>query len=122
MIDAANHPRWLKAIDRAVVELVSNPWIERGDHGLIIASTSGNVYSANGVCQCKAYEHGNACWHRAASRLVRLHDERQFNQCPNCCAGETYANRCPAAQIAADQVDRQAAYVLAKVAIDELFA
>ena len=76
MIDAANHPRWLNAINRAVVELVSNPWIERGDHGLIIGSTSGNVYSANGVCQCKAFENGNACWHRAAARLVRLHDEK----------------------------------------------
>ena len=102
MIDAANHPRWLRAIDRAVVELVSNPWIERGDHGLIIASTSGNVYSANGVCQCKAYEHGNACWHRAAARLVRLHDEK----------------------IVANQERTMPVlnYTKAKAAIDELFA
>lgn len=77
--DAADHPRWLHAIDRAVVELVDNPWIERqADHpGLIIGSASGRVYSANGTCQCEAFAHGRqACWHRAAARLVRLHDEQ----------------------------------------------
>ena len=48
--DAAEHPRWLAAIDRAVVELVQNPWIERGElHGVMIASPSGNLYSANGT-------------------------------------------------------------------------
>ena len=74
--DAAEHPRWLTAIDRAVVELVQNPWIERGElHGVIIASPSGNLYSANGTCQCRAHAYGNPCWHRAAARLVRLHDE-----------------------------------------------
>jgi len=76
--DAAAHGRWLVAIGRAVVELESNPWIERGElHGLIIASPSGNLYSANGTCQCAAHQYGRACWHRAAARLVRLHDERE---------------------------------------------
>lgn len=75
--DAAQHPRWLTAIDSAVRELVSNPWIERADGDLLIASPSGSVYSANGVCQCDAYRFNNPCWHRAAARLVRLHDERQ---------------------------------------------
>ena len=74
--DAAEHPRWLAAIDRAVLELLQNPWIERGElHGVIIASPSGNLYSANGTCQCTAHAYGNPCWHRAAARLVRLHDE-----------------------------------------------
>jgi len=89
MRDAATHPRWLTAIDRAVVELVSNPYIARQEHGglLIASSSSTNVYSANGVCQCCAFtgihpdtgervhKGGLACWHRAAARLVRLHDE-----------------------------------------------
>ena len=80
--DAAQHPRWLKAIDRALVELLQNPWIERhADHpGLIIGSTSGKCYSANGVCGCEAYAHQRPCWHRAAARLVRLHDEHQAAQ------------------------------------------
>ena len=76
--DAAEHPRWLAAIDRAVVELVQNPWIERGElHGVIIASPSGNLYSANGTCQCTAAHYSRPCWHRAAARLVERHDQRQ---------------------------------------------
>jgi hypothetical protein len=76
--DAAQHPRWLTAIGRALVELDSNPYLERAAHGgLIIGSPSGQCYSSNGVCQCEAYQHGQACWHRAAARLVRLHDERE---------------------------------------------
>ncbi len=102
--DAAEHPRWLAAIDRAVVELVQNPWIERGElHGVMIASPSGNLYSANGTCQCRAHAYGNPCWHRAAARLVRLHDE--------------YA---PApAIVPAPPVDD---YAAACAAMDELFA
>lgn len=76
--DAANHPRWLTAIGRAIVELDSNPYMERAAYGgLIIGSPSGQCYTSNGVCQCAAYTHGQACWHRAAARLVRLHDERE---------------------------------------------
>jgi hypothetical protein len=77
LLDAAAHPRWVVAIGRAVLELNTNPWIERGDlHGLIIGSPSGKCYAANGTCQCTAYEFKNPCWHRAAARLVRLHDEK----------------------------------------------
>ena len=72
--DAANHPRWLHAIDRAVTELARNPYLERQDGRLLIGSTSGQVYAANGACQCAAYANGQPCWHRAASRLVRRHD------------------------------------------------
>ena len=76
--DAADHPRWVAAIRRAFEELDSNPYIERGDlHGLIILSSStANLYTSNGVCQCTAFEFGQPCWHRAAARLVRLHDEQ----------------------------------------------
>jgi hypothetical protein len=76
--DAAQHPRWLSAIGRALIELDNNPWLERNNHGgLTIGSPSGNVYAANGVCQCRAYENKIPCWHRAAARLVRLHDKRE---------------------------------------------
>jgi hypothetical protein len=79
LIDAAAHPRWITAIGRALVELDQNPWIQRieDDHGLLISSPSGSVYSSNGTCQCLAFDHGHTCWHRAAARLVRLHDEAQ---------------------------------------------
>lgn len=77
--DAAHHPRWLTAIARALVELESNPWIERNPSGpgLLIGSPSGACYSANGTCSCPAFAFGRACWHRAAARLVRLHDARE---------------------------------------------
>ena len=76
MTDAAGHPRWLKAITRAVTELLSNPYIARQDGHLLIASSSSErIYAANGTCQCIAHEYGEACWHRAAARLVRRHDE-----------------------------------------------
>lgn len=77
MTAAADHPRWLNAINRAVVEVLSNPWVERdAEHGgLLIGSPSGKCYAANGVCQCEAFSFNKPCWHRAAARLVRLHDE-----------------------------------------------
>lgn len=75
--DAANHPRWLQAIARAIVEIADNPYLEWQDGHLLIASPSGNLYSANGVCQCRAFEFGQPCWHRAASRIVRLCMERE---------------------------------------------
>lgn len=74
---AANDQRWINAIERAAVELAENPYVERdGDH-LLIASPSGSVYAANGVCQCEAYKHGKPCWHRAAGRLVQRYDETE---------------------------------------------
>jgi hypothetical protein len=76
----ADDPRWLHAIERAAHELAENPYIERGASALLIGSPSGNVYAANGVCQCKAYEHGRPCWHRAAGRLVQRYDEADRTQ------------------------------------------
>lgn len=106
--DAAEHPRWLAAIDRAVVELLQNPWIERGElHGVIIASPSGNLYSANGTCQCTAHAYGNPCWHRAAARLVRLHDD--------------YAPAPAIVELPAGRVS-DAEYANALAEMDELFA
>jgi hypothetical protein len=80
--DAQEYPRWVNAIRRAFEEIDSNPWIERNPsgHGLIIGSPSGTCYSANGECSCPAFAFGRACWHRAAARLVRLHDERDRAQ------------------------------------------
>lgn len=73
--DAAQDARWVHAIERAAVELVENPWIERTSHGLLIASPSGQLYEANGVCQCTANGFGWPCWHRAAAKLVKNYDQ-----------------------------------------------
>lgn len=76
LADAANHPRWINAIGRAVVELNTNPYIERNsDGGLIIGSQSGNCYCVDTACTCTAAAYGNPCYHRAMVRLVALHDE-----------------------------------------------
>jgi hypothetical protein len=78
---AADHPRWLNAIDRAATELIENPLICRqNDHLLIASSSSDQIYSANGVCQCRAFTSGQPCWHRAAGRLVQRYDEAQARQ------------------------------------------
>jgi hypothetical protein len=88
LTDAAAYSRWVNAICHALAELDSNPYLERSGHGLIIGSPSGGVYAANGICQCTSYSGidadgtrvhagGKPCWHRAAARLVRLHDEAQ---------------------------------------------
>ncbi len=75
--DAAAHPRWIHAIGRALVEIDTNPWLEWQSDHLLIASPSGNLYSANGVCQCQAFTHSQPCWHRACARLVRRYHEAQ---------------------------------------------
>lgn len=107
--DAAQHPRWLTAIGRAILELDSNPYLERNDHGgLIIGSPSGETYVSNGICQCKAFEFQIPCWHRAAARLVRLHDEREavtFQQHQR-----------------ADQFNKRLAAARATAQLNELFA
>lgn len=70
--------RWTRAIERAVKEITENPFLDYDaeKHTLLICSPSNNIYSANSVCQCKAFtEFGVPCWHRAAARLVRLYFE-----------------------------------------------
>ena len=49
--DAAEHPRWLALIDRAVVELVQNPGSSAGIARRDYRQPGGNLYSANGTCQ-----------------------------------------------------------------------
>lgn len=110
IIDAAAHPRWINAIGRALVELETNPWIERGElHGLVIASPSGRLYSANGTCQCEAYTHSQACWHRAAARLVRLHDEHLASALVVC---EQPDNTCEVHAPCAAHAEQASAYLL----------
>lgn len=72
---AAESKRWKNAIVRAAVEIEVNPFMEWRDGTLIVLSPSNEIYEANGACQCKAYESGQACWHRAAARLVQRYNE-----------------------------------------------
>lgn len=67
--------RWQMAIVKAKQQIESNPYMHYDGHALLILSPSGEFYTANGTCQCKAYKSGNPCWHRAASRLVQRYKE-----------------------------------------------
>ena len=71
----ANSIRWQTAIAKAKQQLEANPYIHFDGNALLILSPSGEIYSANGICQCKAYRSGQPCWHRAAARLVQRYNE-----------------------------------------------
>ena len=79
--DAQAKKRWINAIAKAAAEIEQNgvfmTW-QNEDHSLLIWSQkSNNIYTANGVCQCRAFEQGSPCFHRAAARLVRLYLETE---------------------------------------------
>jgi hypothetical protein len=67
--------RWQTAIVKAKQQIEENPYLHFDGCALLILSPSGEIYSANGSCQCKAYQKGQPCWHRAAARLVERYNE-----------------------------------------------
>jgi SWIM zinc finger len=72
---ASGNRRWETAIAKAKAQLESNPYIHFDGKSLLILSPSSEIYTANGTCQCKAYQQGQPCWHRAAARLVERYNE-----------------------------------------------
>lgn len=68
--------RWQVAIAKAKGELESNPYIHFTGASLLILSASGEIYEANGVCQCKAFANCQPCYHRAAYKIVKRYHER----------------------------------------------
>jgi hypothetical protein len=79
--DAQTKKRWIRAIAKATVEIEENgnfmSWMAEDKSLLIWSQKSNNIYSSNGVCQCRAFEQGSPCFHRAAARLVRLYMETE---------------------------------------------
>ncbi len=79
--NAQTKKRWINAIAKAVAEIEQNgvfmTWQEADCSLLIWSQRSNNIYTANGVCQCRAFEQGAPCFHRAAARLVRLYLEME---------------------------------------------
>ncbi len=79
--DAQTKKRWINAIAKATVEIEQNgdfmTWMEADKSLLIWSQKSNNIYAANGVCQCRAFEQGSPCFHRAAARLIRLYMETE---------------------------------------------
>lgn len=72
--------RWINAIARAVAEIENNPYLtwQADSHSLLIMSlnSTGNIYQANGSCQCRAFELNQPCWHRALARLIERYLEQ----------------------------------------------
>jgi hypothetical protein len=79
--DKTNSLRWQTAIAKAKQQLESNPYMHFDGDALLILSDSNTIYRANGTCQCRAYEKGFPCWHRAAARLVERYNEASREAC-----------------------------------------
>jgi hypothetical protein len=63
--------RWQSAIKKGINELQENCYWQYADGELLMMSaTSGTTYQSNGDCQCRAFEQGQPCRHRAAARLL----------------------------------------------------
>ncbi len=76
LASVGGNKRWTNAILRAEQMLTSgNPYIHFTGDALVMLSESGEIYTANGVCQCKAYAGGQPCKHRAAYKLVKRYME-----------------------------------------------
>jgi hypothetical protein len=72
---ASTSPAWLRAIDRAVIEIEkAKYWAFDGDTLTIISTTSGKMYHINDAHTCEAK--GGICKHRAARRLMMRYTER----------------------------------------------
>ncbi len=84
--DAQTKKRWINAIAKATVEIEENgvfmTWMKEDKSLIIWSQKSNNIYAANGVCQCRAFEQGSPCFHRAAARLVRLYMEPETVAAP----------------------------------------
>jgi hypothetical protein len=78
---AKTKARWINAIARATVEIEENgvfmTWMCDSQSLLIWSQKSNEIYSSNGICQCRAFAQGSPCFHRAAARIVRLYLEAE---------------------------------------------
>jgi hypothetical protein len=85
--DAQTKKRWINAISKAAAQIELNGdfmnYATMDNHLVIWSQDSNEIYTSNGVCQCKAFERGLPCWHRAAARLVHLYLELPENTNPN---------------------------------------
>ena len=73
--------RWINAINKAAAQIEENgewiTWMPDTKSIVIWNQETNNVHSANGVCDCKAFQKGFPCFHRAAARIIRLYMETE---------------------------------------------
>lgn len=77
--------KWIRAIAKGAATLDGDTTFvhyQPEDKSLLFWSANSNeIYSANGICQCKAFEQNQPCYHRAMARLVRRYFERLAEPC-----------------------------------------
>ncbi len=70
-IDAAEHAAWINAINKAALELEASSWAFDGETLRIASRTGNGRYTCTAhTCECKAFQAGRPCWHRACARLL----------------------------------------------------
>ena len=75
LVSVAGNKRWMNAITKAAEMIEKNPYLHWTGKSLLMLSESGEIYEANGVCQCKAFHSGQPCKHRAAYKLMKRYNE-----------------------------------------------
>ncbi len=69
--ECAEEKRWLNAVNRAALNLEACMWQFDGDIFIVKSATEDIHYTVTqDGCECKAFQKGLACWHRAARRLL----------------------------------------------------
>jgi hypothetical protein len=71
LLNVQGNQRWQNAIRRAADELLTNPYMHYTGKSLLMLSESGEIYEANGTCQCAAFRSQTPCRHRAAYKLLK---------------------------------------------------
>lgn len=71
LLNVQGNRRWQNAIRRAADELLTNPYMHYTGKSLLMLSDSGEIYDANGTCQCAAFRSQTPCRHRAAYKLLK---------------------------------------------------
>lgn len=72
----ATHPRWQRAVTKALDELLKMDRVEQSGYWLLFRSKSDRIFYYHtaadaSACECDGYAFGNPCWHRAAARLLQ---------------------------------------------------
>ncbi|MDT7779682.1 MAG: hypothetical protein QOC99_2194 [Acidobacteriota bacterium] len=71
LLNVQGNRRWQNAIRRGAVELLTNPYMHYTGKSLLMLTDSGEIYEANGTCQCVAFKSQTPCRHRAAYKLLK---------------------------------------------------
>ncbi len=76
--------RWVNSINKVADQIEDHgdfmTWNPETKSLLIWNQETNSIHSANGVCDCAAFQKGFPCFHRAAARIVRLYLEPEARE------------------------------------------